>query len=78
MVVTINELESGQKAVVREFTGGHGMMQKLESLGLRPGKTITKVSSQFMSGPVTVMVDRRQVAMGRGIAARVQVEVLPG
>jgi ferrous iron transport protein A len=48
---------------------------KLEAMGLRPGKVVTKVSSQFMAGPVTVAVDGRQVAMGRGIAARVMVEV---
>jgi ferrous iron transport protein A len=74
MIVTINELGTGQKAVVRGFDGGWGMAQKLEALGLRPGKVVTKVSSQFLAGPVTVIVDGREVAMGRGIAARVQVE----
>ena len=51
------------------------MMRKLEAMGVRPGKVVTKVSSQLMSGPVIVLVDGRQVAMGRGIAGRVLVEV---
>jgi Fe2+ transport system protein FeoA len=32
------------------------------------------VSSQFMAGPVVVIVDGRQVAMGRGMANRIQVD----
>ena len=51
------------------------MVRKLEVLGIRPGKAITKISAQFLAGPVTVLVDGRQVAMGRGIASRVQVEM---
>ena len=75
MVITLNELRSGQSGVVRGIAGGLGVARKLESLGVRPGKVISKVSSQFMAGPVTAVVDGRQVAMGRGIAAKVQVEV---
>jgi ferrous iron transport protein A len=55
--------------------GGHGVERKLEDMGLRAGKQVRKVSSQLMAGPVTVLVDGRQVAMGRGIARRVRVEV---
>ena len=63
--------------MVRSVAGGRGIVGKLEAMGLRPGKVVTKVSSQYMAGPVTVVVDGRQMAMGRGIAARVMVEV-PG
>jgi len=74
MAVSVNDLRAGQTGKVVGFRGGRGMGRKLEYLGLRPGKVVTMVSSQFMAGPVTVMVDGRQVAMGRGIAAKVQVE----
>jgi ferrous iron transport protein A len=47
-------------------------------MGLRPGKTVKKLSSQLMAGPVTVLVEGHQLAMGRGIAAKVEVDVLPG
>jgi len=56
--------------------GGRGMVGRLESMGIRPGKVITKLSSQPMGGPVTVLVEGRQVAMGRGIARRVEVELI--
>lgn len=76
MVIELNELRSGQSGVVRGVAGGFGIVRRLESLGLRPGKVVTKISSQFLAGPVTVMVDGRQLAIGRGMAAKVQVEVV--
>ena len=77
VLIGIDKLRPGGSGVVRSVAGGRGIIRKLEVMGLRPGKVVTKVSSQFMAGPVTVIVDGRQVAMGRGIAARVMVEV-PG
>ena len=75
MIVTTDQLRAGESGVVRGVSGGMGVMRKLEAMGIRPGKLVKKVSSQFMAGPVTVIVDGRQVAMGRGIAAKVQVDV---
>ena len=74
MAIGLNQLRPGESGVVRSVAGGFGIVSRLESLGLRPGKVVTKVSSQFLAGPVTVMVDGRQLAIGRGMAAKVQVE----
>ena len=75
MVVRVDQLKPGESGMVRSITGGRGIVRKLEAMGLRPGTTVTKVSTQFMAGPVTVLIGGRQMAMGRGIAARVMVEV---
>ena len=74
MTLSIGELRPGEKAVIRSVVGGLGIVRRLEALGLRPGKNLTKVSSQFLGGPITIIVDGRYVALGRGIAARVMVE----
>ena len=50
-------------------------MRRLEALGIRPGKRITKVSSMFMRGPVTLQIDHYQVAIGHGMAGRILVEI---
>ena len=73
-MISINQLQAGENAVIRTVAGGLGMVRRLEGLGLRPGKTLTKVSAQFMGGPVTIIVDGRYVALGRGIASMVLVE----
>jgi ferrous iron transport protein A len=74
MTVSLEQLRVGQNGVVRSVAGGRGIVRKLEAMGLRPGKTVAKVSSQLMGGPVIVLLDGRQLAMGRGMAATVLVE----
>jgi ferrous iron transport protein A len=74
MLTNLADLPAGGSGVVVRLRGGRGMVRKLDAMGLRPGKTVRKLSSQFMAGPITVLIGGRQVAMGRGIARGVQVE----
>ncbi|MGD2175474.1 MAG: FeoA family protein [Candidatus Brocadiaceae bacterium] len=76
MLTNLEKLPAAQEAIVVGFRGGRGMSRKVDAMGLRPGKTVRKVSSQFMAGPVIVVIDGRQVAMGRGIARRIDVETV--
>jgi len=77
MVTTVDGMPGGKSGVIVGIGGNWGVVRRLESMGFRPGKVVTKLSSQFMAGPITVMLDGRHVAMGRGIASRVQVQVRP-
>ena len=72
--VPLTLLKSGQSGVIVQIQGGPGMVNRLASLGIRPGKRITKFSSMLMRGPVTVRVDRTQIAIGFGMARRVIIE----
>lgn len=74
MLIPVEQLRPGESGTVRSVDGGRGALRRLEAMGVRPGKLVVKVSNLFMGGPVTVTVDGRQVAMGRGMAARVFVE----
>jgi ferrous iron transport protein A len=74
--VDLTQLEEGKSGVVAEIQGGHGLVRRLESLGIRTGKKITKVSSQFMRGPITVRIDNFQVAIGFGMARKVILRVV--
>ena len=76
MRANLESLPLGRTAVVMGFAGGRGLLRRLDAMGLRPGKKVRRLSSQFMAGPITVLVDGRQVAMGRGIARRIQVETM--
>ncbi|UCG09849.1 MAG: ferrous iron transport protein A [Dehalococcoidia bacterium] len=73
--VNLVRMQAGQSGKVVEIQGGHGMVNRLSALGIRPGKRITKVSAMLMRGPVTIQVDRAQVAVGFGMASRIIVEV---
>ncbi len=69
--VPLSRMEAGQSGVVVEVLGGQGMINRLSALGIRPGKKVTKVSSMFMRGPVTIQVGNGRVAIGFGMAKRI-------
>ena len=71
----LTQLGEKQTAMVKEIEGGHGVAGRLAALGIRPGKHVTKVSSHFWHGPVTVRVGKAQVAIGHGMARKILVEV---
>ncbi len=73
--VPLSRLEAGQSGMVVEVQGGQGMINRLSALGIRPGKRITKVSSMFMRGPVTIQVGNGRVAIGFGMAKRIVVNL---
>jgi len=73
--ITVRQMRAGQSGEVVQVLGGPGLVNRLNSLGIRPGKRITKVSSVFMRGPVTIQIDRAHVAIGYGMSNRILVEV---
>lgn len=70
----LTRLQEGESGVVMNIQGGYGLTRRLESLGIRVGKKVTKVSSQLMHGPVTIQIDNSQVAIGFGMAKKILVE----
>jgi len=73
--VTLVQMQRGQSGIVVQIQGGHGAVNRLGALGIIPGKRITKISSMLMRGPITIEVDRVQVAIGFGMANKVIVEL---
>lgn len=51
------------------------MIARLDALGIRPGKQITKLTQMPLRGPVTVAVERSQIAIGYNMASRIMVTV---
>jgi len=72
--ITVAKMQAGQTATVVEIRSGHGLTRRLQALGIIPGKRITKVSSMFMRGPVTIQIHNSQVAIGFGMAGKIVVE----
>ena len=70
----LTKMDNGQSGIVKEISGGHGAVRRLKILGIRPGQKITKVSSMFMKGPVTVKTGHTKVGIGYGLASKVIVE----
>ena len=75
-LITLRQMRTGQSGIVVQIQGGHGLINRLSALGIRPGQRITKVGSTFMRGPVTIKVGNAQVAIGFGMANKIIVELV--
>jgi ferrous iron transport protein A len=73
--LTLAEMRTGQTGTVVGVLGGHGLMRRLDALGIRPGRKVTKLSSTLFRGPIILRVDNTQVAVGFGMARKIIVEV---
>jgi len=73
--LTLAEMKTGQTGTVVGVLGGHGLVRRLDALGIRPGKKVIKLSSTLFRGPVILRVDSTQVAVGFGMARKIIVEV---
>lgn len=57
-----------------DIQGGWGIRGRLGHMGVHPGDQITVLRHGALGGPVLIEVHGFQVALGRGIAARIWVE----
>jgi ferrous iron transport protein A len=73
-ITDVTELNEGQWGVVTGIDGGWGVTQRLESMGIRVGTKLSRVSSQMMRGPVTIRTNGFQVAIGFGMAKKILVK----
>ena len=75
MIVNLIDMKSGETGVVVNIEGGTGAVSRIQSMGVRIGKEIKKISAHFWRGPQTVMIDSFKVAIGHGMAAKIFIEV---
>jgi len=54
---------------------GCGLERRLADMGLTPGTKVTLVKSAPLHGPLEVLARGSRLALGRGIAERIYVEV---
>jgi len=73
--ITLHQMNIGQTGTVVTILGGRRLMQRLEGLGIRPGKKVTKITSSPFHGPVTLRVNNTQIAVGFGMANRIVVQL---
>ena len=70
----LTELRPGEEGKIKALGGGHRMQERLRSLGIVEGHLIRKLSNLAWSGPVIVLVNRAQIAIGFGMASRIIIQ----
>ena len=71
----LTELSSDQEAEIVTIDGGWIMQARLKELGIVAGRKVKKISRVGARGPVIILVNRAQVAVGAGMASRIAVKV---
>jgi len=74
-LVVLDNLKEGQSGKVSFIRGGHNVLQRLLDMGLTPGTRITVVKIAPLEGPVELLVRGSKLALGRGIASKVFVDI---
>ncbi len=68
----LSSVSEGSDVVVTGFRGGARFVQKLADMGLIPGTTVRVVRNQ-RAGPMIVLLRGMRLAIGRGIATKIEV-----
>jgi ferrous iron transport protein A len=71
VIKPLDDLGPGKTAVVVSLRGGRDFRGRLRRLGLAEGQRIQKISGIALGGPVIIVVNRSQIAIGRGMARRI-------
>ena len=74
-MMTLDSVDVRRQARVILIDGGHGVRAHLNTLGIHVGDRLTVVERAPFRGPVLIEVNGTRVAIGRGIASKVRVEV---
>lgn len=72
--VPLTKMQDGQSGKIVQVLGGRGIIDRLNALGIRYGQIITRIGGMYLHGPVTIKVEKTQVAIGFGTATRILVE----
>ncbi len=73
--IPLTRLEPGKKAKVVAIQGGWGVKRRLNQMGIHAGDLITVTRQGSLGGPIVVEVHGFQLALGKGVASQVFVEI---
>jgi len=75
IVTSVKIGEGRRRGERRGAERGWGFRRRLEDMGLTPGTRVTVVKSAPFHGPLEVFVRGSRLALGKGMAERILVEV---
>jgi ferrous iron transport protein A len=70
----LSEFPVGETGLLTKISGGYGLKQKLDAMGLQIGKEIKVTSRQWGHGPVIIKYGNTEIAIGYGMAKQILIE----
>ena len=74
-IVCISNLKPGQSGTIQALPEGKKAQTRLSEMGLRCGMSVTLKHKMPLKGPVIIEVGRTQIALGQGMADKIQVKI---
>ncbi len=74
-ILPLSALHAGQSGKVLEITGGWSLRRRLNQIGIHVGDRLQVVRGAVFGGPVLIRIHFCDIALGRGMAQRIIVEV---
>lgn len=71
--MTLLDTRPGDTIIIEESHLGRSAQRRLWDLGLLPGTQAKVISAHPFKGPIVLEVDNTRVAIGRGLARRIQI-----
>ena len=71
--IPLSMLAEGEEGRIVSIMGGHGLIRRLAELGFNPDTKVKVLRSS--SGPIVVLLRDSRIAIGRGVATKILVEV---
>jgi Fe2+ transport system protein FeoA len=71
----LTDIKNGQTVTIVSILGGKWSTKRLVDLGLTVGTEIKMLRSSFFSGPIEIEVGGSKLALGRGLAYKIMVEL---
>jgi DtxR family Mn-dependent transcriptional regulator len=79
MELRLTKLKDGESGIITSIDSNpgrrFGFRRRLEDMGLTPGTIVTVVKSAPLHGPLEILLRGSRLALGRGMASRIYVEV---
>jgi ferrous iron transport protein A len=75
IIMRLIDAEDNKLVRIVSFKAGKGISSKLRQLGLMPGDLISISKRAPFQGPLLVEGNGRSIAIGRGVAAKIEVEI---
>ena len=69
----LTQIRQGKDVKVVDIKDGNRFREKVDSMGLRIGVRVKKLSGQVLNGPITIKIGNTKVALGHGMAKKILV-----
>jgi Fe2+ transport system protein FeoA len=76
-MITLLQISPGASVRVIDFDGGVNLRSKLTQYGIYPGDCLRLLRKAPLGGPLLVACNDREIALGRGVADQIIVELEP-